>query len=147
MQKHVTVASAPDRNSPCIGSNIRKLSRLVTRFYDSKLAVVELSLCQFQILECIADSSGQIFSKDIIWNLDIEQSSLSRSLAILQRDGLIEIAPFKSRRGSLLSITATGKERLQTATPAWRSANAVVIAIFDGTLGDLNEAISAARAL
>jgi DNA-binding MarR family transcriptional regulator len=55
----------------------------------------------------------------------LEQSTLSRNLRTLQRDGLIEIAMVEADlRRRVVWLTETGARRLEAAIPLWRRANA-----------------------
>ena len=55
----------------------------------------------------------------------LEQSTLSRNLRTLEKDGLIEVAIVETDlRRRAVWLTETGAHRLEAAIPAWRKANA-----------------------
>ena len=55
----------------------------------------------------------------------LEQSTLSRNLRRLEREGLIEIAMVESDlRRRAVWLTESGARRLETAIPLWRKAHA-----------------------
>jgi DNA-binding MarR family transcriptional regulator len=55
----------------------------------------------------------------------LEQSTLSRNLRTLEREGLIEIATVETDlRRRAVWLTETGARRLEAAIPVWRKAHA-----------------------
>jgi DNA-binding MarR family transcriptional regulator len=47
---------------------------------------------------------------------------LTRSTALLERNGWIETKPSNDRRERLLQLTKAGRRKLESAYPAWKAA-------------------------
>jgi len=60
--------------------------------------------------------------------LVIEPATMTRSLRLLQKDGLVEIAPRGVRRQRLLTLTLKAEKALAVAVPLWREAQARFLA-------------------
>ena len=84
--------------------------------------------------------------------LVLEQSSLSRNLAVLERLGLIELVPGEDKRERIVMLTRTGRALLARGYPVWKQAQAAVAgalgpADFDIQLRSLRRLARAALAL
>src|SRR5438874_13751675 len=75
----------PVRLSPCVCSTLRMVSRAVTQLYDDILRPSGLRVTQFSILATIA-RSGEAHLRQLEAALAIDQTTLTRSLSLLQRD-------------------------------------------------------------
>src|SRR5689334_20876759 len=81
-----------ERLSPCVCSTLRMVSRAVTQLYDDMLRPSGVRVTQFSILATIA-RMGEANLKQLEETLAIDQTTLTRSLSLLERDGVIERAP------------------------------------------------------
>jgi DNA-binding MarR family transcriptional regulator len=107
----------------CAGWNARLAARLITQFLDRELAPTGLSIAQLGMLAEIAASPDDTLSA-IAARAGLEQSTLSRSLHALAREGLVEIAMVESDlRRRMVWLTEFGARRLEKAIPVWRSAH------------------------
>ena len=106
----------------CLSLNLRRTERIVTRHYDEYLAAAGLTAAQFPILAVIATLETPTF-RLLAEELDLERSTLSRNLALLERKGLVEIEPSSGRRAGRLSLTPTGRTALRRAYDRWREAH------------------------
>ncbi len=88
----------PDRErlSPCVCSTLRMVSRAVTQLYDDVLRPSGLRVTQFSILATIA-RLGEANLRQLEDMLAIDQTTLTRSLNLLERDGVIERVPHHRR--------------------------------------------------
>jgi len=64
--------------------------------------------------------------------LVIDPATITRSVRLLQNDGLLEIAPRGLRRQRLLTLTLKAEKALAIAVPLWREAQARFIASLGG---------------
>jgi len=121
--------SLPDLTgtSACAAYQFRRTSRAVARLYDAALAPAGLRSTQFAILTAIAKLQP-ISMSHIGEVLVIEPATMTRSLRLLQKDGLIEIAPRGLRRQRLLTLTSTAEKALAVAVPLWREMQARFLA-------------------
>src|SRR5438445_6408619 len=94
--------NGPDRErlSPCVCSTLRMVSRAVTQLYDDVLRPSGLRVTQFSILAAIA-RLGEANLRQLEHMLAINQTTLTRSLNLLERDGVIErvTAPRRAHQG------------------------------------------------
>lgn len=127
--------------SDCLLMRSRRLARVVTRLYAEELAPHDLSVGQFTLLAALSARPGSR-SADLSSLLDLERSAVSRELAHLLRDGLVEAEPLDGRSASL-RVTAAGRVRFEGALVAWQRAQHRA----HGLLGDVAPALQALFAL
>lgn len=83
-----------------------------------------LGLPQFGLLALIAAAEDDTLGA-LAERAGLEQSSLSRNLRLLERDGLIEIAIVEAdQRRRAVWLTEAGARRLEAAMPRWQAAQA-----------------------
>jgi DNA-binding MarR family transcriptional regulator len=114
----------------CAGWNARLAARRITRFLDAQMADSGLSVAQFGLMAQVAaaadDTLGALASRT-----GMEQSTLTRNLQALAREGLVEIAVVEAnQRRRMVWLTEAGAVRLKSAMPVWRKAHAAVSALF-----------------
>ena len=102
------------------------VSRAVTKLYDDVLRPSGLRVTQFSILAAIA-RMGEAHLKQLGDALAIDQTTLTRSLNLLERDGVIERAPHPDARIKAIRLTARGKRALEAARPLWAQAQGKVL--------------------
>jgi DNA-binding MarR family transcriptional regulator len=120
------VADAQEATRVCAGLNIRLAARRITRFLEARMQETDLSIAQFGLMTHIAaardDTIGALAER-----AGLDQSTLSRTLRALERDGLVEIAIVeKDLRRRAVWLTEEGARRLEAAIPAWRRAHAAL---------------------
>ena len=103
----------------CASFNFRRTARAVTRMYDATMQKSGIRSTQFAILVGIAKNQpiaigalGKI--------LVIEQTTLTRSLQLLRKDGLITTSKRSAMRQRFLEMTPNGEQALARALPYWR---------------------------
>jgi DNA-binding MarR family transcriptional regulator len=105
----------------CAVFNLRKAARAVSQFYDSALQNSGLRNTQFSLLMAIS-SYGPLTVNDLADNMVMDQTTVSRNVRILQKQGYIEMVPGRDMRTRPLSITTKGQIVLKTALPLWKAA-------------------------
>jgi DNA-binding MarR family transcriptional regulator len=125
------VADAQEVTRICAGMNIRLAARRITRFLEARMQETELSLAQFGLMTHIAaagdDTIGALAERS-----GLDQSTLSRNLRALERDGLVEITVVEGDlRRRAVWLTETGARRLEAAIPAWRQAHKAMCGLID----------------
>ena len=105
----------------CASFNFRRTARAVTRLYDLALQESGIRSTQFTILVGIAKSQPASIGAlaDI---LIIDRTTLTRSLRLLKKEGLIDISDRSTMRQRFLTITPKGQRTLAQSLPAWRKA-------------------------
>lgn len=110
----------------CPGLTLRMAARLVSRFFDLHLLESGLNLAQFGLMALIAASTDDTIGA-LAERAGLEQSTLSRNLRQLERDGQIEIAMVETdQRRRAVWLTEKGARQLETAMPLWREAQRVL---------------------
>ncbi len=115
----------PRRLSRCVCNTLRMVTRTVTRLYDDALRPSGLRATQF-ILATIA-GKDEANLKQLEDALAIDQTTLTRSLNLLERDRLIERAPHPDRRIKAMRLTPKGRRTLDVARPLWARAQDKVL--------------------
>src|SRR5438128_5252019 len=120
--------TGPDRErlSPCVCSTLRMVSRAVTQLYDDILRPSGLRVTQFSILAIIA-CSGEANLRQLEAALAIDQTTLTRSLNLLERDRMIERVPHPDGRIKAMRLTRKGRRVLNVARPLWAQAQDKVL--------------------
>ena len=75
--------------SECLVMRARRLARRLTRIYDEELRGLGIGSAQLNLLVTIG-AAGPLRASEIGDHLDIEKSTLSRTLGRLHAEGLIE---------------------------------------------------------
>jgi len=118
----------------CAGWNSRLASRRITQFLEKRMAASGLTIAQFGLMAQIAAASEDTLG-GLAERLGLDQSSLSRNLHALERDGLVEIAIVEhDQRKRAVWLTENGARRLEAAMPVWRSAHAALEKVLDPKL-------------
>jgi len=121
-----TTRQSLERLSPCVCRTLRMVTRAVTQLYDDVLRPSGLRVTQFSILETLA-RLGEANLRQLEDTLAIDQTTLTRSLNLLQRDGVIERIPHPDGRFKALRPTAKGRRALEVARPLWAQAQNQVL--------------------
>lgn len=102
----------------CVGFNLRKASRMVTRYLDEILEPTGLRSTQFSLLAAIGRHQRMSHSH-LARLLVMDRTTLTRSLKPLEKMGWIEHARSPDRRKRLVMLTLTGWQILEEAIPLW----------------------------
>src|SRR5215469_3189828 len=113
--------------SGCAAYQLRRTSRAVARLYDAAMAASGLRSTQFAILTAIAKLQPVSISR-VADLLIIDSTTMTRSLRLLEKEGLVEIAPRGVRRQRLLTLTLKAEKALAVAVPLWRDTQARFLA-------------------
>ena len=111
----------PGPLSPCVCNTLRMVSRAVTQLYDDILRPSGLRVTQFIILAAI-ERSGEANLRQLEAALAIDQTTLTRSLNLLERDRMVERVPHPDGRIKAMRLTPKGKRVLKAARPLWAQA-------------------------
>jgi DNA-binding MarR family transcriptional regulator len=112
----------------CTCFNTRRISRVITQFFDAQVRRDGLRPTQTPILRALDAKNGWSMAELSDW-LGMDRTTLLRNLRPLQRDGLARAKG--GGRGGLvkLEITEKGRIALTKMLPSWRSAQDKVVAI------------------
>lgn len=105
----------------CACQNLRRLTRLVTRIYDQELRKANIEVTQFGLLTALA-IVGEANQKALSAGFAMDSTTLTRTLALLRKQGWIQVRPGNDRRERLFRLTEAGKRQLAMAQPHWQAA-------------------------
>jgi len=114
----------------CACAQVRKASRALTQIYNRHLEPTGLLVTQYSLLANIA-RAGQASISELVAKLLLEQSTLTRNLAVLEKQGYLRSQPGADRRVKHFSLTEAGREALRQARPRWEDAQRQVGAELD----------------
>ena len=112
----------------CVGTSVRRADRALTRLYDEALRPSGLATTQYALLATLARAEGPLRHHQLAAAQVMDGTTLTRTLAPLARDGLVQIAPGSDRRTRYVSLTPDGEAALERARPLWRAAQDRIVA-------------------
>lgn len=105
---------------PCYCGRLRQAARVVTQHYDHALRPVKLTVTQFTLLMVLDELDGARIN-ELVKALAMDQTTLSRTLALMKRNRLLKRESGKDRRETIWKVTAAGKQKYGKAAPRWRA--------------------------
>ena len=106
---------------PCACQNLRRVTRLVTRIYDQELRKAGIEVTQFGLLTALA-LVGEANQKALSAGFAMDSTTLTRTLALLRKQGWIYVRPGKDRRERMFRLTKAGKRQIAVAESHWEVA-------------------------
>jgi DNA-binding MarR family transcriptional regulator len=98
--------------------SLRRTSRALTQLYEGALRPLGLRATQFTILQVLS-RAGELSQGQLGGMLAMDSTSLTRTLAIMQRQGWITERRGQDRRERWLRLANTGEVQLRRALPVW----------------------------
>lgn len=123
MKKELDMTSVEN----CVCFNIRRVSRLITQFFDAEAPRNGLRPTQTPILRALQAKAEWSMAELSEW-LGLERTTLLRNLRPLQRDGLVRVKGGGRGTHVKLEITDKGRKVVAKMHPGWHSAQDKVIA-------------------
>jgi DNA-binding MarR family transcriptional regulator len=108
-------------NLPCTCASLRRAARAVTRLYDHELRASGLKATQFTLLMAL-HTVGNTTQRELGEMLALDSTTLTRTLGILVKEGVIRAVRGRDRRERHLSLTREGQQRFRRARPDWERA-------------------------
>ena len=125
----------------CTCFRVRRAARRVTQIYSRHLAPTGLRISQFSLLGYVS-GQGPVTIGRLSELLATDRTTLTRNLAPLLKQGLVERAASGDRRRHELVATAAGRALFKRALPLWAAAEQEVRTAMGPTLtADLQGAI------
>lgn len=106
----------------CASFHLRRTARAVTRMYDAALQDTGIRSTQFSILVGIAKHQPVAIGA-LAEVLILDSTTLTRSLRLLEKEGLISISERSTMRQRFLSMTPKGERALERSVVVWRKAH------------------------
>ena len=114
----------------CAALKVLRASRVLTRAYDEALRPVGLTITQYTLLNAIGHYEPDSIMK-LAQMLDIERTTLSRNLSLLEKAGLVHVGEQGGDRKRELLLTSRGIKKLKEAYPLWSRVQSKVEALFE----------------
>ncbi len=110
----------------CSCFNLRRAARRVTQVYDHALASSGLKTTQFSLLAVLSreDATDVVAITRLAEKLGMDRTTLTRNLAVVERNGLVTVRTGDDPRSRLVVLTKAGRIALEHATPLWATAQA-----------------------
>jgi DNA-binding MarR family transcriptional regulator len=112
----------------CVCAALRQVTRAVTQIYDEALEPSGVRAMQYSILMTIR-GHGEISVSGISKFLKLDQTTVTRSLQILERNQWIRQIATPDRRTRTVRLTPKGVSVVKKAEPLWQSVQARALAI------------------
>ncbi|MDK1022046.1 MAG: MarR family winged helix-turn-helix transcriptional regulator [Candidatus Hydrogenedentes bacterium] len=144
-------AKCAEAANSCVCFNLRKASRAVTKLFDEALQPTGLRSTQFVTLLAVHlhQSIGlPALAKELV----IDRSTLTRNLAVLQKNDLVESNSPNGKRSRVFQLTNEGCMALSMGLPLWEKTQNNFVTHFgaekwENTLSFLSEATNTAQRL
>ncbi len=143
-----TKADAP-AVAACACYRARSMARAITGLYDEMLDASGLRATQLAILSAIR-SRGAASMQVLATELGVDPSTMTRTLAPMERDGFVASEAGEDRRVRELVLTAKGHRKLAEAGKLWSGAQQrlrekIGADRFDRLLDDMDAVLAALR--
>jgi DNA-binding MarR family transcriptional regulator len=114
---------AATKDCHCLAA--RRTARAITRLYEEKLRPHGLRATQFSILAALA-LKGPTPVSELAELLGLERTTLTRSAALLERNGWVRAARSEDARERPLQLPPAGRRKLEAVFSAWKAAQELV---------------------
>jgi len=104
---------------PCMCANLRRAARALTQCYGEALRPLGLTITQFTILQALS-LAGEITQGALGEILAMDSTTLTRTLAVMNKHGWFAKEYGKDRRERRLRLTSLGKSEFSRAVPHWQ---------------------------
>ena len=108
---------------PCFCATLRQAARAVTALYEEVLADSGLHATQYTALQ-VLKVAPQLTTTELADVIGIDQTTATRTLALIRKSGLAIDTPGKDRRERRWALTAAGEATWRKLTPRWEAAQA-----------------------
>jgi DNA-binding MarR family transcriptional regulator len=117
----------------CLAS--RRAARAITRAFDQQLRPHGIRGTQFSLLAMLELKGPQSIG-DLAENLGADRTTLTRNLALLEKQSLLKIRPGDDARARIVTIMPKGRSIVSRSFPAWRKAQSAVAASIGSEMAD-----------
>src|SRR5579863_3885749 len=123
-------------STPCFCANLRRASRAVTRIYEEEFRNAGFTgATQYHVLTALK-RSGPIRQQDLGRLLDIDETTIVRTLKPLIQKGWLGHEEGKDRREKWINLAPAGQRQMERARPAWERAQARMRSVLPTPLWD-----------
>src|SRR6185436_15526056 len=105
----------------CYCASLRRATRVISQKYDAALSAADLTITHFTLLTALNENPGARVN-DLVEALAMDQTTLSRTLKLMEKAELIAWQAGEDRRESRWALTSKGRARMRRAEPYWKAA-------------------------
>lgn len=105
----------------CYCVALRKASRKVTSLYDAALEPIGVNVAQFSLLRTI-ERAAPVSLTELGRMTELDRSTVGRNVRLLQRLGLVRVAPGADQREATVALAEPGRDVLRRGAPLWDEA-------------------------
>lgn len=116
-------------NAQCCCFNLRKITRVITQYYDRSLEPSGLRCTQFNLLINLINSSAKTLT-EMAEGLMMDRTTLTRNLRPLEKLGLITSSHVHDKRSKAYVLSELGTQTLYKGIPLWEAAHKRMMAEF-----------------
>ena len=132
----------------CACLNLRKAARVVTQYYDGIFRGMGFRSTQIGILSVLF-RQGALTMNQLAEITVTDRTTLTRSLRLLEREGLVTVQSGSDKRERVVELKAKGRKVVERAYDVWQDGQARLVekigaARFRRMLNDLTVATEAA---
>jgi DNA-binding MarR family transcriptional regulator len=106
---------------PCYCATLRQAARAATVLYESVLAESGLHSTQYTLMQVLSRVSN-LTTTELADAIGIDQTTATRTLALVKRNGLVVDTPGSDRRERRWSLSSEGAAKVRKLNPAWEAA-------------------------
>jgi len=103
---------------PCMCGSFRRTARALTQVYDEALRPLGLRATQLTILQVLV-RAGEVSQGRLGEMLAMDSTSLTRTLAIMKREGWVAEERGEDRRERRIGLSSAGESKLKRALLVW----------------------------
>lgn len=103
---------------PCLCANFRRTVRALSQLYEEVLRPLGLRGTQFTILQALS-LAGEVSQGQLGEILALDSTTLTRTLAIMDRRGWIARRRGEDEREWRLSLSKAGRKEFERVSPSW----------------------------
>jgi DNA-binding MarR family transcriptional regulator len=111
---------------PCYCATLRQAARAVTALYEEVLGDSGLHATQYTALQVLEGTAAHglpgLTTTELAQAIGIDQTTATRTLALIRKAGLATSAVGKDRRERRWMLTAKGQTQLNKLRPRWEAA-------------------------
>jgi DNA-binding MarR family transcriptional regulator len=107
--------------TPCTCAKVRRAARVLSRIYDEALAPAGLRVTQLSLLWSV-QQLGEPRMSELADATGHERSTLTRTLRVLEQEGLVTLAGGDDLRTRRVAVTSRGSAAIERALPYWKGA-------------------------
>lgn len=109
------------RSLPCYCATLRQAARAVTALYEEVLGDSNLPATQYTALQ-VLKIAPKLTTTELANVIGIDQTTATRTLALIRKSGLVMDTPGKDRRERHWALTAAGETTWRKLAPKWETA-------------------------